>query len=111
MSNSRIPELLLLTELSPCGSRVETAQPSPTLDMQNLLPVTSYGRDNKLIARNVTLFSTGMNIHELCKSGNAESLIAYFEQISAQSPDDLNFVIDLKNEQRYTPLHASIFAK
>ncbi len=108
MSNSRIPELLLTESLWKSGWNGATLS---NTGMQNLLPVTSYGRDNKLIARNVTLFSTGMNIHELCKSGNAESLIAYFEQISAQSPDDLNFVIDLKNEQRYTPLHASIFAK
>jgi ankyrin repeat protein len=52
-----------------------------------------------------------MNLHDLCKSGTTESIEAYLQLVAADSPDDLGFLIDLRNDQRYTPLHCAIFAR
>ena len=52
-----------------------------------------------------------MTLHDLCKVGSADVVNAYLSAVSAESPDDLGYVLDLRNEQRYTALHCAIFAR
>jgi hypothetical protein len=59
----------------------------------------------------ILLSSISMNLHDLCKAGSEEAVDAYLQQLSADAADDLAFVLELKNELRYSPLHVSIFAR
>jgi ankyrin repeat protein len=52
-----------------------------------------------------------MSLHELSKVGSAEAIEAYLNTVAAVSQDDVSYVLDLRNEQRYTPLHCAIFAR
>jgi hypothetical protein len=59
----------------------------------------------------ILLSSISMNLHDLCKAGSEEAVDSYLRQLSADAADDLAFVLELKNELRYSPLHVSIFAR
>lgn len=52
-----------------------------------------------------------MDLHELCRSGTKDSIEGYLELVCSERPDDLGYVLDLKNEMRYAPLHCAIFAR
>jgi hypothetical protein len=53
-----------------------------------------------------------MNVHDLCKDSSAESIESYFRVLQSEgATDDLSYVVDLRNELRYTPLHTAIFAR
>lgn len=52
-----------------------------------------------------------MTLHDLSKLGSAEAVESYLNAVFAQSPDDLSYVLDLRNDQRYTALHCAIFAR
>lgn len=52
-----------------------------------------------------------MSLHELCKSGSAGVVETFLNDVALQTPDDLSYIVDLRNDQRYTPLHCAIFAR
>lgn len=52
-----------------------------------------------------------MTLHDLSKVGSAETVDAYLSAVASESPDDLRYVLDLRNEQRYTALHCAIFSR
>ncbi len=52
-----------------------------------------------------------MTLHDLSKVGSAEAVDAFLSTVSSESPDDLQYVLDLRNEQRYTALHCAIFSR
>ncbi|KAJ1425159.1 hypothetical protein B484DRAFT_349729, partial [Ochromonadaceae sp. CCMP2298] len=57
------------------------------------------------------------SLHEMCNQGGAEgaegaaAAAAFLEALQEQSPDDVLYCINLRNDQRYTPLHVAIFAR
>jgi len=49
-------------------------------------------------------------LHDLCKDrDNAATIHEYLSTVAAEQPDDLSYVVNLKDDQRYTPLHSAIF--
>ena len=51
-------------------------------------------------------------LHDLCKDTDNASIMAmhdYLSNVSVDQPDDLSYVVNLKDDRRYSPLHEAIF--
>ena len=51
-------------------------------------------------------------LHELCISDlSGINIKAFLSILKTEQPDDFNYVINLRDEQRYTALHTAIFSR
>jgi hypothetical protein len=92
------------------NNRAAEAQPSPKL-LASAPAQQSEEVQGKPELACIALSPASMNLHDLCKAAPEEAVEAYLQQLSADAADDLAFVLELKNELRYSPLHVSIFAR